>query len=184
MALAMKFKWLVLPIALALCACSPALDAGPACPAAHARYELRGAPGAQMTLVRAPHALNAYSDLVARVEFQDETYWFAFTSSLGFSRNYIGRTEDPFEAARREDAGEDIGEEHREPEYDGSEYVGFDSNFDVIPEVPRAESQAPAHILANGIASAIWYSEPRRELPLGLWSLTSCVGQLAPSADR
>lgn len=181
----MKLQWFASMIFLALGGCAPPDQAtGPVCLAANANYHLRGRPEARMTLVAPPHALNAYSDLVAKVEFEGDTYWFAFTSSLGFSRNYVGRTENPFEAARREDAGTYAGQERQEPEYSGSEYVGFDANFDVINEVPRSAAPAPTHILANGIASAIWYSEPRRELPLGLWDLTSCVGQLAPSATQ
>jgi hypothetical protein len=133
-------------------------------------YALRGAPNASLRLVRTPHPLNAYSDLAARVTFEGETYWFAFVSSLGYSRNYVGPTDDPFEAARREDAGE----EQQELDHSGSELVSFDSDFNVLPNVPQSGEPAPAHLLATGIGSAIWYSTPRRVLPQALWSFSGC----------
>lgn len=174
----MKLQWFALPLVLALSACGAGVSMPPAiplgCMAEGAIYRLDGAPSAELRLVKPPHALNAASDLAARVDFEGETYWFAFTSSLGFSRNYIGRTEDPFEAARREDTGEDAGETAREPEYEGSEYVGLDVNFDQIESVPRADTPAPAFIVANGVAASIWYSEPRRVLPKATWRLAGC----------
>lgn len=178
----MKLQCLALSLLLSACATAtpPALT----CPTEFARYTLRGAPGATLQFSVPPHAPNAHSDLAARIDFEDESYWFVFTSSLGFSRNYIGRTDDPFEAAGREDAGEDIGQEPLEPEFDGSEYLGFDASFNVIEDLPRAGEPAPAHILANGIASSIWYSTPRRVLPKGLWDLSACAPRETASASQ
>jgi hypothetical protein len=171
----MRFIFFAAALALSACSTSTARPATPqTCPAERAVYALRGAPNASLRLVRTPHALNAYSDLAARVTFEGETYWFAFTSSLGYSRNYIGLTEDPFEADRREVAGENIGEEPREPDYSGSELVSFDADFNVLPNVPQAGEPAPSHLLATGIGSAIWYSTPRRVLPQALWSFSGC----------
>lgn len=178
----MKLQWLAL--SLLLSACAPAAPTPLACPAEFARYTLRGAPGAMLQFAVPPHAPNAHSDLAARVDFEGETYWFVFTSSLGFSRDYIGRTDDPFEAARRADAGQDIGHEPRAPEFDGSEYVGFDASFNLIEDLPHAGAPAPEHILANGIASSIWYSTPRRVLPKGLWDLSACAPRETASASQ
>jgi hypothetical protein len=168
-------RLLVIAAALAVSACASAQPAvAPTCAAERGVYTLRGQPGAMLRIVRTPHALNAYSELAARVDYEGDTYWFAFVSSLGYSRDYVGRTQDPFEAARREDAGKDIGEEHAEPEYNGSELHAFDANYNVMDGVPQAGEPAPAHLLATGIASSIWYSTPRRELPKAMWDLTSC----------
>lgn len=162
-------------LAAAGCAGTPHAASPTSCPADRAVYTLRGEPGAVMRFVRTPHALNAYSELAARVDFEGETYWFAFASSLGYSRDYIGRTEDPFEAARREDAGEDASEVPAEPEYSGSELTLFDAAYNVIEGVPQADDRAPAHVLATGVGSSVWYSVPRRVLPKALWDLTSCA---------
>ncbi len=168
-------RFIFLAAALTLSACASTEYQPETCPAERAVYVLRGEPNASLRLVRTPHPLNAYSDLAARVTFEGETYWFAFASSLGYSRNYVGRMEDPFEAARREDSGEDVGEAHREPEYNGSELVTFDSDFNVLENVPQAGAPAPAHLLATGIGSAVWYSTPRRVLPRALWSFGGCA---------
>lgn len=171
----MRYLFLVLPLVLASCASSRADSNASACPAERAIYTLRGAPDATLRIIRVPHAPNAYSDMAARVDYQGDTYWFAFSSSLGYSRNYVGRIPDPIESARREDAGEDVGEEHQEPEYEGSEYTAFDADFDVIENVPQSGDPAPAHLLAIGISSSIWYSIPRRELPKALWDFSACA---------
>jgi hypothetical protein len=169
----MRIGFLAATLLLASCASAP--NASPACPAERAIYTLRGEPGATLRILPTPHPLNAHSELAARVDFEGETYWFAFTSSLGYSRNYIGRTDDPFEAARREDAGEDDGEIPQPPEYDGSELTTFDAAYNVLPNVPQRGDPAPAHLLATGVGSSIWYSIPRRALPKALWDLTSCA---------
>lgn len=171
----MRFIFLAAALAVSACSTIAAQTATPqTCPTERAVYALRGEPNASLRLMRTPHPLNAYSDLAARVTFEGETYWFAFVSSLGYSRNYVGRTDDPFEAARRGDAGEGAGEEQQEPEYNGSELVSFDSDFNVLPNVPQSGEAAPAHLLATGIGSAIWYSTPRRVLPQALWTLSGC----------
>ena len=170
----MRFIFLAAAVAVSACSTPSQSATQQACPAERAVYALRGEPNASLRLIRAPHPLNANSDLAARVTFEGETYWFAFTSSLGYSRNYVGRTDDPFEAARREDAGEGAGEEQQEPEYNGSELVSFDAGFNVLPNVPQSGEPAPAHLLATGIGSAIWYSTPRRILPQALWTLSGC----------
>lgn len=166
---------LLLLAALALSACATAPAAAPRCAAETAIYTLRGQPDAMLRLVRTPHPQNAYSELAARVDFEGEVYWFAFVSSLGYSRNYVGRMDDPFEAARRDDAGKDADEEHPEPEYNGSELHSFDAAYNLIEGVPQAGEPAPAHLVATGIASAIWYSLPRRQLPRSVWDLASCA---------
>lgn len=161
---------------------SALLFAGPAfadppnaCAAENALYSVRGESGAQLRVFKPPHAQDATTDLAARVSFEGETYWFAFTSSLGYSRNYVGRTGDMIEAARREDTGEDVGEDHQEPEFDGAEIHFFDSAYNVLESLPQAGEPAPAHILASGIGSAIWYSTPRRLIPRDMWDLTGCA---------
>jgi hypothetical protein len=172
--------FLVIAAALSACASATAQN-GPAqasqCRAEMALYRIRGA-DATLRIMPTPHALNAYSNLAARVDFEGETYWFAFVSSLGYSRNYVGRTVDPFEAAAREDAGLEVDPAYVQPEYDGSELTLFDANFDVIENVPNNGDPAPAHLLATGISSSIWYSVPRRELPKALWDFVECVDDL------
>lgn len=145
-----------------------------ACPAEGALYRLRGQPDAQLRIVRTPHPQNAHSELAVRVDFEGETDWFAFVSSLGYSRDYIGRIADPFEHARREDAGEE--REISEPDSDGSELISFDEAYNVIQGVPQAGEAAPAHLVATGIGSAIWYSLPRRQLQRSIWDLAACEG--------
>lgn len=166
-------RLLLLAFLLTAASCAAPPPAALSCPAERALYALRGEPGASLRLMQTPHRLNATSDLAARVEFEGDTYWFGFTSSLGFSRNYIGAIADPLEAARLEDAGEES--ESGELETDSSELVLFDADFDVIGAVPNSGDAAPAHLMANGIASSIWYSEPRRVLPLALWDLSGCA---------
>jgi len=172
-------RFFVLAAALAVTACTQQTPAATApsltCVAERAVYTLRGQPDATLRIVQPPHAPNAYSDLAVRVEFEGENYWFAFVSSLGFSRNYLGHTVDLIEEARREEAGEDIGEAPEMPDYGGSELVMFDAAYDVVANVPSSGDPAPAHILANGVASSIWYSVPRRQLPLALWDLSECA---------
>lgn len=172
----MRFIFLAAALALSACSTSAARPATPqTCPAERAVYALRGEPHASLRLIRTTHALNAYSDLAARVTFEGETYWFAFVSSLGYSRNYVGLTDDPFAAAQLEDAGSAVDEEQQEPEYNGSELTSFDSNFNVLPNVPQSGEPAPTHLLATGIGSAVWYSEPRRVLPRALWTFSDCA---------
>jgi len=162
---------IMIALTLALSACASTPETVPLCPAERAIYTLRAEPAAQLRTLRTPHALNAYSELAARVEFEGETYWFAFVSSLGYSRDYIGRTEDPFAAAQREDDGGDSAE----PEYNGSELISLDARYNLIEGVPQAGEPAPAHLVATGVGSAIWYSIPRRQLPKSIWDLTSCA---------
>jgi len=163
------------------CAAQPHIappQAASACPVEQALYRIRGAPEASWRFVATPHALNAFSDLAAQVDFEGETYWFAFSASQGYSRNYIGRTVDPFEAAALVDAGEDPDPLYAEPEYNGSELHLFDAAFDAIENIPQRGDPAPAHILATGVSSAIWYSVPRRELPKAMWDYVDCVDDL------
>ena len=171
----MRFMILALSLALAACATSRPSASAIACPAERAVYTLRGEPGAQMRFMRTPHALNAYSDLAARVDFESDVYWFAFNSSLGYSRDYIGRIQDPFFAAAEDDAGEDAGEIREEPDFASSELISFDADYNVIAAVPRSGEPAPQHLAATGVGSSIWYSLPRRQLPKAVWDLTSCA---------
>ncbi|MEZ6024131.1 MAG: hypothetical protein R3C16_12125 [Hyphomonadaceae bacterium] len=168
----MRVLIVALLAATAACAAAP-VDTAPVCTAERAIYTLRDQPDARLRFVATPHRLNATTDLALRVEFEGDSYWFALTSSQGFSRNYVGQTIDPFEAARREDAGEES--DGDAPEYNGSELVLFNAVYGVEQDVPQSGDPAPAHLLANGIASAIWYSEPRRHLPLGMWDLSDCA---------
>lgn len=168
------FAGLVLAL---MTACASAPEALLSCPAERGLYSIRGEPGASLRIFEPPHAQNAYSDLAARVEFEGETYWFAFSSSLGYSRNYVGRTNDMIEAARLEDAGGDNDEERQEPQYDGSEIHFFDARYNLQHNLPQSGDLAPAHILATGVSSSIWYSIPRRELPRAMWDLSGCAGE-------
>ncbi|MEJ0058605.1 MAG: hypothetical protein WDM79_02980 [Terricaulis sp.] len=169
-------------IAAALAAAGCAAQSAPrtlTCAAERAVYLNRAEPGARLRVFKPPHAQSAASDLAAIVDFEGERYWFAFTASQGYSRNYIGRTGDMIEAARREDSGEDADDEHREPEFDGSEISFFDASYGVIETLPQTGAPAPAHIYASGIGSAIWYSIPRRSIPIAMWDLAEC----APNAQ-
>lgn len=166
---------LLLGFALVISGCASARPEALSCVAERAVYANRAQPNAELRIFKPPHAQNAASDLAARVAFEGETYWFAFTASNGYSHNYVGRTGDMIEAARREDAAEDDGEEHQEPEYDGSEIVFFDPDYNVLENIPQSGEPAPAHIIATGIGSAIWYSEPRRLVPIAMWDLKSCA---------
>lgn len=171
----MRSPQLLMVFAVMLSACASTTSNGqPSCPAEHAVYTLRGQPNAQLRILRTPHALNAYSELAARVDLEGETYWFAFVSSLGYSRDYVGRTMDPFEEARREDAGEDATNPYAEPDYNGSELISFDADYNLIEGVPQAGEPAPSHLVATGIGSAIWYSVPRHELQRSIWDLAAC----------
>ncbi|MET0182393.1 MAG: hypothetical protein ABW199_05855 [Caulobacterales bacterium] len=166
--------------ALLVSCATPSLHAAPSCTAERSVYTLRGAPDATLRLIEPPHALTAYSDLAAKVDYQGETYWFAFTSSLGYSRNYVGRTSDPFEAARIEDQGGDPPDAYTQPEYNGSEISFFNAGYDLAENIPQSGDAPPAHILASGISSAIWYSEPRRELPKAMWDFHACGEPIPP----
>ena len=109
----MRFIFLAAALAVSACSTTSQSATPQTCPAERAVYALRGEPNASLRLIRTPHALNAYSDLAARVTFEGQTYWFAFVSSLGYSRNYVGLTDDPFAAARLEDAGNPVDEATR-----------------------------------------------------------------------
>jgi hypothetical protein len=171
----MRITAFALLSALILSACVTApLQTAP-CPAERAIYALRGQDNARLRLFKPPHAQNASSDLAAIVDFEGERYWFAFTSSLGYSRNYIGRTGDMIEAARREHEGLENGENQPEPEFDNSEIVLFDAHYNVIESLPQSGDPAPAYLYSTGIGSAIWYSIPRRSLNRALWDLTGCA---------
>lgn len=178
----MRSLLLVLLLAAAGCVSSRTDTTAISCPAERAIYQIRGEPDARLRIIRTPHALNAYSDLAIRVDFEGDTYWFAFVSSLGYSRDYVGRTVDPFEAAAQEDQGLDPDQRYTAPDYDGSEIAFFDANFDTIESAPpQAGDPAPAHLLATGISSSIWYSVPRRVLPKALWDLTACAADDGPA---
>ncbi len=148
------------------------------CIAEQALYRIRGA-DATLRFVQTPHPLNAYSELAVRVDYEGETYWFSYSASMGFSRHYIGQTEDPFEAAAREEA-ETADSEPPAPaaESDSNELVLFDANYDVIEALPQKGGPAPAHVVATGISSDIWYSLPRRVLPKAMWDFSACVDDL------
>ncbi len=162
---------------LAVSACA-AQTATPSisCPAEQAIYRLRDEPGAALRIFKPPHPQNAYSDLAVIVDFEGERYWFAFSASMGYSRNYVGRTADMIEAARRADNGEDANDPPPQaPEFEGSEISFFDANYNVTERLPQLGAAAPAHIYASGIGSAIWYSIPRRQLPIQMWDLAECA---------
>lgn len=165
-----------LAAALGACASAPNQENAISCPAEQAVYRLRNQPVAELRLMRAPLAPNAYSDLVARVDFEGEAYWFAFVSSLGYSRDYVGRIPDPFDNARPEDVADNLEDlaPAPDPEYSGSELISFDKDYNVVAGVPQTGQPAPAHLVATGIGSAIWYSAPRRELQRSIWDMADC----------
>lgn len=170
-------RFLILAALLAVSGCATQ-NAAPAlsCPAERAIYRLRDAPGAALRIFKPPHPQNAYSDLAAIVDFEGERYWFAFSASMGYSRNYVGRTHDMIEAARREGSGEDANDPPPQaPEFEGSEISFFDADYDVSERIPQLGDPAPAYIYASGIGSAIWYSVPRRQLPIQMWDLAECA---------
>lgn len=173
-------RTVLLAAALVLAGCSAKAPKSITCPAETSVYKLRGQPGAELRLLKAPHPLNAYTDLAARVTVGGGTYWFTFTSSNGYSRDYMIPTTNPFEEAKDEDTAEAETEGDKGGDADLSEFNAFDAAYNLIEGSPHSGQPAPAHILASGVGSAIWYSTPRRELNRSVWDLSAC----STAADR
>jgi hypothetical protein len=168
-------RLVLLAAAIALSGCTASPPKSLSCTAENAVYKLRGQPGAELRLLKAPHPLNAYTDLAARVSVDGGTYWFTFTSSNGYSRDYMISTTDPFVEAKDEESAQAETENDEGDEADLSEFHAFDAAYNVIEGSPRSGQPAPAHILAPGVGSAIWYSTPRRELNRSVWDLSACA---------
>jgi hypothetical protein len=160
---------------LAIAACTASSPKSLACSTENAVYKLRGQPGAELRLLKAPHPLNAYTDLAAKVSVDGGTYWFTFTSSNGYSRDYMISTADPFVEPKDEESAEAETEDDESGEADLSEFHAFDAAYNVIEGSPHSGQPTPAHILAPGVGSAIWYSIPRRELNRSVWDLSDCT---------
>lgn len=162
-----------------LCACAAPAPKAPSCAAPGAIYKLRGQPSAVFRLVKPPHPMGTASDLIGRLDLEGQTWWYSLTSSNGYSHDYLISEADPFKASD-EDERADKADESDESDDGGTlEMVFFDSAYNVLEGPPQGSGKAPAHLLATGLGTALWYSTPRHELKKSIWDLSVCADKAA-----
>jgi hypothetical protein len=132
---------------------SAATQAG--CNGLGATYEMTGAQGFSLVLVRAAEP-NAYSDLEAVLQTPTRKLNYTFAASNGYSMNYL------VEKGPAEDAQDE-----------GSfRFYGFDEKLN-LTDLPSSKAAAPPLVFVPDLGPKLYYGESTREfLPVGMWRLT------------
>jgi hypothetical protein len=149
-------RFLTLAVVVAIGSASP--TQAKTCTGLNARYEMQGAKGFILTLVKAKQAL-AWSDLEAELITPTRRFEFTFTASNGYSTDYMVQ--------------KDI---HNEGTDEAGNYPfhGFDKNL-TTTKLPQSTTPAPMYVFTPELGGSLWYGpEPREFLPMAMWRLKSC----------
>lgn len=153
----------------------------PHCSAEHAVYGLRGAPSVTAGFARQRVQVNFASDLFFWMETEGRRRWFSLNAPNGYGGAYLTPDRDPATISDAEREGDTPPPAEEPPQVD---FDMFDTQYDVIDNVPQSNSAAPAHLYIRGLGPLLWYNpaaaangDPSAEaiaIPIAMYDLTRC----------
>lgn len=152
------------------------------CPAEHARYALRTAPGitAEFRAVDNPRGADGIANWPSGLAFAihlartGRTYWFLPAPGGTNDAQYLVST-----SAVTAPGWAPPDPDGRTPRPLGQlDYLATDARYTVIDAIPQRGGPAPAHILVPGLGSALWHQprdlDPRDGAPKQFFDLVGC----------